>query len=316
MQKKREQEQEELNSIKMLGPALANQAAEMGVNIPSQAREYLGTVAGQNILTEYVKMKQANEELKMRGQQLGMAHNKIMNPWSDPSETMTFVKGLGQVAKDNAPLLAAMKERVGDPAIKAMIDGALQGANQNKGFDEVIEDKIKMALARDDPTARDAALNIQSLAKGGQLREQPVYDGAGKPIVERVLKKDAIAEKDGTYKESEYEDKPKTISAASLLKKDFERLLGPAPAKKPTTQPTTKQAKLPLSGVRSGVVMDDLADLGAPKEVQRKISDFLGQFRLTKSRADLEKAAGVIDSLPAEQQDVIKAEIQKIMTGN
>jgi hypothetical protein len=228
---------------------------------------------------------------------------------------MTFVRGLGQVAKDNAPLLAAMKERVADPAIKAMIDGALQGVGQNKTFDEVLEDKIKMALGSDDPTARDAALNIQSLAKGGQLREQPVYDAAGNPIIEKVLKKDAIAQDDGSYRPDDYEEKPRTVSAASLLKKDFEKLLGPVTSKKvkQADGPAPKAAQ--FKGGKTGVVMDDLAELGADKPTQKKISDFLGQYRLTKSRADLEKAAGVIDSLPEDQRAVVRAEIEKILTG-
>jgi predicted flap endonuclease-1-like 5' DNA nuclease len=306
MQKDRENKQDEINSIKMLGPAFAQQAEKLGVNIPTQAREYLGTVLGQNILSKYVEMKQSNEALKMRGAELQMAHQKMMDPTMTPKDMMEFVRGVGQVARDNAPLLSAMMERVTDPSIKAILGGAIQGARQNMKMDDVMEEKIKAALDGDDPTLRDAALNVQSIMKGGNVRAQPVYDAAGNPVMDKTT----------NPLTGEIEEKPRTISAAQLLKPSFEKLLGPITSKKVAKANGAVPQAAQFKGKATGVVMDDLAELGADKGTQKKVSDFLGQFRLTKSRADLEKAAGMIDAMPPEQRSIVEAEIQKIMTGN
>jgi hypothetical protein len=289
----------------VMGDLYSQQIEKMGGGkIPGPARKYLAGQLGMNFTQQLLQAHQFNQELDVRKAEATAKLNKSTNFWEDPKETMVTLKGFADLARNNPEGFKAYRDRVQDPDLASVLDGIMEGSSSGKDLMESATQRIQEAKESDDPGLRDSALNAEALFLAGNIRPQQLYDANQQP----VMMEDPMTG----------EQKPVEVPATMMLKKDLAKLFGPKPkatASKTASNTSGGKASTRPSqflGARTGVLMADLAEAGAPGKVQAQVSDAMAQYRLTGNKADLAGAKALFESLPEDQQQIVRAEIDRI----
>lgn len=293
---------------KMSGPVVMKMLKDAGVTgLPQAAQDLFQGQIGERLGQGLLQMTQFKQQMDMKNMALQVELAKTLNPWKDPHESMSFIQGIGKLASENPELLKSYKEKLADPELSAIIDGALKGAAESPDPNKLWDKKITEALNSDDPAVVESAMNVQAVLKGGNLRPQQSYDANGQP----------------RFTEDEFgNQKPIMDSPVASLKKDFAKILGPAPSKKqastrptsgPTSQPARETSRTQLVQ-KLAPFMERLDGMKLDPAKAQRVTDAMAMLR-TGDRAGAAKLASLKSQLTPAQWEVLMDEADAIDAG-